>query len=104
MEAERSIVLEEWRQQQRAAMRAAVAYTKALVGEGSRYASRFPIGLPDVIQNVSPAVLRSWSAGARPASPAPPTLRATELVRRRPPSISCPPDSLALSPHPLPPS
>ena len=57
---ERTIVLEEWRQQQTAATRAAVAYTKALVGDDSVYGVRMPIGLPDVIKGVGGAVLRDF--------------------------------------------
>ena len=57
---ERTIVLEEWRQQQTAATRAAVAYTKALVGDDSVYGVRMPIGLPDVIKGVGGAVLRHF--------------------------------------------
>ena len=57
---ERTIVLEEWRQQQTAATRAAVAYTKALVGDDSVYGVRMPIGLPDVIKGVGGAVLREF--------------------------------------------
>lgn len=37
VDEERTIVLEEWRQQQSAAMRATVAYTQGLVGEDSVY-------------------------------------------------------------------
>ena len=57
---ERTIVLEEWRQQQTAAMRAVIAYTQALAGEDSIYATRMPIGLTEVIKNVPGSVLRDF--------------------------------------------
>jgi hypothetical protein len=60
VDEERTIVLEEWRQQQTASMRAAVAYTQALVGEDSIYASRMPIGLTEVIKTVEGSVLRDF--------------------------------------------
>eukprot|EP01047_Picozoa_sp_COSAG01_P102985 COSAG01_NODE_32502_length_580_cov_0.744283_1_plen_162_part_01 len=41
-------------------MRAAVAYTQALVGADSIYATRMPIGLTDVIKNVEGSVLRDF--------------------------------------------
>ena len=60
VDEERTIVLEEWRQQQSASMRATVAYTQGLVGDDSVYANRFPIGLPEVIKTVKGQVLRDF--------------------------------------------
>ena len=51
LDAERSIVMEEWRQGRTSSGRAAEAYYKTLF-EGSRYAERLPIGLEHIITGV----------------------------------------------------
>ena len=59
VEAERSIVVEEWRSRQGASQRWSDKYFEELLAE-SRYAKRMPIGLLDVIRNVSGADMRSF--------------------------------------------
>lgn len=63
VDQERRIVHEEWRVSQAASRRAAEHETGAML-RGSRYASRYPIGLPLVIQRATPEALagfyRAW--------------------------------------------
>lgn len=49
LDAERQIVVEEWRQSRSGGMRASEHYGRLLL-EGSKYADRFPIGLMEVRQ------------------------------------------------------
>jgi hypothetical protein len=57
--AERSIVMEEWRKGQNVQGRAMEAYWKMLF-KGSKYPDRFPIGTVDVIKRVAPQKLRDF--------------------------------------------
>ena len=59
VEAERSVVYEEWRQGRSAAGRSDEDYFQTLM-KGSRYATRLPIGKLDVIKHAKPATVRGF--------------------------------------------
>ncbi|CAM9595638.1 unnamed protein product [Ascophyllum nodosum] len=59
VERERSIVVEEWRQGRGCAQRATEEFFK-LVVKGSLFENRLPIGLMEIIKNVTPETVRSF--------------------------------------------
>ena len=61
VEKERGVILEEWRQGLGAEMRIREAQLPVLL-KGSRYASRLPIGQPDILRTVSNARLKQFYA------------------------------------------
>jgi zinc protease len=61
IERERGVVLEEWRRMRGAGMRLAERQLPFLL-EGSRYATRFPIGDPEVLASFPPGALRRFHA------------------------------------------
>ena len=60
IEAERPIIIEEWREGADAFERYTMAAMPVLFGEGNRYAHRMPIGTPQVLQSFKPQELRDF--------------------------------------------
>lgn len=59
VDAERQIIVEEWRERTSAAMRSMEDYRKLLL-HGSKYAERLPIGLMEVGREGGICVCRFW--------------------------------------------